>query len=267
MAYTLIATLFVGYYFVFLPGFPQHREIQSTWTLGWVMSGTTIALAYIPAALLAWRAIRSDRAWRHRIRLLLVAAGVSFLLANHHWFVTPHQPIHFTRGYIWTPLWLSGLPTLAAILETLSRRLNTLTPLGLAALVVVATSDNTGFLLVNALQPPAPGFGLSSDERAAFDEFNRTRFRGVLLTDDERLGYLAAAMTTARPWIGHKYNTPKFDERLTALAAFKSTSAAGELLEQVDAALTADPRVTRRLQDAGWSRSWSSGSLSLWLKR
>jgi hypothetical protein len=264
--YTAIAAAFGAYYFLFLPRFPQHQEIQNTWTLGWTLSGPTILLAYTPAALLAWLAIRSNSAWRRQSRFLLIAAGVSFLLANHQWFITPRQPIHFTRGYIWTPLFLAGLPTLAALFDRLRARgliVAGVTILGLAA---VAVSDNVGFLVINATSPTRPGFGLTKDEQDAFADLNSRRLTGVLLTDDERLGYLAAAMTSARPWIGHKYNTPEFDDRLNKLAAFKATRAAGELLTEVDLVLTADPRVLRRVQDAGWERVAQHGSLELWGK-
>jgi len=284
-AYAAIAAVFVAYYFLVLPRFPQHQEIQHTWTLGWTLSGLTILLAYAPAAVLAWLAIRSNAAWRRQTRFLLIAAGVSFLLANHQWFITPRQPIHFTRGYIWTPLFLIGLPTLASLFDRLFNSLplppgeragvrgtRSKTPpkaIGLLAITLLgalALSDNAAFLLINATSPTPPGFNLTKDEQAAFHDLNTKRLTGVLLTDDDRLGYLAAAMTSARPWLGHKYNTPKFDDRQTRLAAFKSTTTAGDLLEEVDLALTADPRVTRRLQDNDWQKLSTQGDLTLWSK-
>ncbi|QDT56016.1 hypothetical protein Pan44_40650 [Caulifigura coniformis] len=287
ITYFFIAAAFVAYYFVFLPRFPQHREIQHTWTLGWTLSGPTILVAYAPVALLAWLAIRDNSAWRRHVRFLLIAAGVSFLLANHQWFITPRQPIHFTRGYIWTPLFLIGLPTLASLFDRLFNTAPTPLPSGeragvrgdrsntppkaigflaIALLFALALSDNAAFLLINATSPTPPGFNLTADEQAVFHDLNTKHLTGVLLTDDDRLGYLAAAMTSARPWLGHKYNTPKFDDRQTRLAAFKSTTAAGDLLEEVDLALTADPRVTRRLHDNDWQKLSTQGDLQLWQK-
>jgi hypothetical protein len=278
ITYVLIALAFVAYYFLFLPRFPQHREIQHTWTLGWTLPGPTILLAYTPAALLAWLAIRNNSAWRRQSRFLLIAAGVSFLLANHQWFITPRQPIHFTRGYIWTPLFLAGLPTLYALFERLlpidnlqfaicNLRLTRLPRfLVLFALIPLALSDNAAFLAINATSSTPPGFPLNHDEQAAFADLNSNHLTGVLLTDDDRLGYLAAALTSVRPWLGHKYNTPHFEDRQTKLAAFKSTTAAGDLLDEVDLALTADPRVTRRLHDNGWQKLTTHGDLQLWQK-
>ncbi len=266
VAFGLTAASFAAYYFGFLPRFPQHREIQHTWTLGWTLSGPTILLAYAPAAVLAWLAIRRDRAWRREVRFLAVAAGVSFLLANHQWFLTPRQPIHFTRGYIWTPLFLAGLPTIERVLDWLQTRLRAAAPLALIALAALAVSDNAAFLLINATSAVPPGFALTADERAMFDELNDRQADAVLLTDDDRLGYLAAAMTRVRPWIGHKYNTPKFDERQNRLAVFKSTSAGGDLLNEVGLAITADPRVVRRLQDDDWQKLTAHGDLQLWMK-
>jgi hypothetical protein len=134
------------------------------------------------------------------------------------------------------------------------------------AIAALATSDNAAFLLINATTTSPPGFGLTQDERAAFAHLNSNHLTGILLTDDDRLGYLAAALTSTRPWLGHKYNTPNFDDRQTKLAAFKSTTAAGDLLDEVNLALTADPRVIRRLQDNNWQKLSTHGHLQLWQK-
>jgi hypothetical protein len=134
------------------------------------------------------------------------------------------------------------------------------------AITTLALSDNTAFLLTAATSTPPPGFHLTTDEQAAFHDLNTKHLTGVLLTDDDRLGYLAAAMTTTRPWLGHKYNTPQFDARQTKLAAFKSTTTAGDLLAEVDLALTTDPRIIRRLQDNDWQHLTTHGQLQLWQK-
>jgi hypothetical protein len=36
----------------------------------------------------------------------------SFFFANHELFIDPVQPIPFTRGYIWTSLFLLVIPSL-----------------------------------------------------------------------------------------------------------------------------------------------------------
>ena len=117
---------------------------------------------------MALAAIR-DREWRRTCSFLLTAAAVSFLLANHHWFITPRQPIHFTRGYIWTPLWLTGLPMLARVIEAIVRQPRAWAVVCGSLLSLVIVSDNVGFLGISARRALEIGFTLSAEERAAFE--------------------------------------------------------------------------------------------------
>lgn len=261
-----VGAAFGAYYFVFLPRFPAHRELQEVWTLGWTMSGATIVLAYGVPLLLALGAISRDADWRRRTAFLMTAAAVSFLLANHHWFITPRQPIHFTRGYIWTPLWLIGLPTLARLLDRLVLQppLRAIALGGVLSAVIV--SDNFAFLTISAGRGAEAGFTLSADERRAFGAISALGTRGVLLTEDEQLSYLAAVYTPARPYYGHKYNTPQFEQRRERVRALVDGGTDEELLKTCHVVLTRSATLGPRLETAGWKPVGLYGDLRLWTK-
>jgi hypothetical protein len=260
-----VSAAFGAYYFVYLPSFPAHNELQETWTLGWTLTPLMMLLAYSPALALAATALSRDPEWRRRCAFFATAAVVSFLLANHHWFMTPRQPIHFTRGYIWTPLWIMGLPTLTRMMDFL-RASSGWRVAGRILLASLVVSDNAIFLATCSQRVRATGFSLSSAEREAFAKLAAISDRGVLLTDDERMGYLAAAYAPVRPYFGHKYNTPRFEERRDRMARFQSGEEDPELLNAAEFFLTRSPSVASRLERDRWRRIGTFADLQLWRK-
>jgi hypothetical protein len=220
-------------------------------------------LAYLPAAIAAGVAVTRDAAWRNRCQFLLTAAVVSFLLANHQWFMTPHQPIHFTRGYIWTPLWLAGLPALAQLLNRGTQPHRRWPSVVVATLGAMAVLDNAGFLVSSSLHARDYGFGLNRAERQAFAAISRLQQAGTLLTDDARLGYLAAVYTPARPWFGHKYNTPQFEDR-KRLAEQLADGTTIEIPPEIELILTESTPLKERLYREHWSEMGRYDSLALW---
>jgi hypothetical protein len=222
-----------------------------------------ILLAYAPAAILAAVAVSRDAVWRRRCHFLITAAAVSFLLANHQWFMTPHQPIHFTRGYIWTPLWLAGLPVLVQLLNWGTQVHRRWPSLATAALGVLIVSDNAGFLATSSVHSRDYGFGLSRSERDAFVAISQLSSPGVLLTDESRLGYLAAVYTPARPWLGHKYNTPRFDDR-KQIADRLASGASAEIPPEIGQILTRSSPFNAQLYANGWTEMGRFESLVLW---
>lgn len=220
-AMLFIAAAFFWYYGVFLHSIPQHQELQSAWRRDWSLDGRTMLLADGPVAL--WAAIRlyRDRGRPDRgKRLWICMAAVTFLLANHEWFVQPMQPVHFDRGYLWTPLFLLGAPVMQSSFCWLRERLPPLlrAPL-LAALFLLFVSDNLVFLARMMAENPLHGFYLSPDVRRAFEKANHQRYDGVLIAYGGDVSYLAATYTSLRPFCGHWANTPNFPSRIEEQAA------------------------------------------------
>ncbi|MBI3467641.1 MAG: hypothetical protein HY000_31925 [Planctomycetes bacterium] len=239
-----LLVLFLSYNLLFLGLFEQHRELVRNWSVKWTLDWAATWRAYLPLA-----AIAAVRCWRERgqmdrtARFLLTCWATSFLLANHDWFVRPHQPVHFTRGYIWMPLCLLGLPMLEGTLLWLSntrRRLFCgLVPLLLAA--VLAVSDNAAFLVQYAQRRAEYGFFLTPAVRDLFRQMREHDLRGVLLPPNPRLGYLLAVYTRARPYLGLAFNTPSFYERQRQMMDWFANGQGGPWFSIIDYVLV--PRV------------------------
>ena len=220
VAVALLLLLFLAYHFWLLPQGAEHRALMARWSLDWSLGALAMLLAYgllLPPALLQ---LRREGLAQARTRLLLTLLLVSLALAQHDLLIAPRQPLHFTRGYIWMPLFLLGAPLLVAWLRSLLRQAR---PLALA-LVALLLLDNAAWLTLQAVQN-AGGFGaartLSGNERAAFAALSMPRYAGHLLVPAEpRLGYDATLYTPLVAWYGHEHATPDGEARLAALAAW-----------------------------------------------
>ena len=111
-AWTALALgAFLAYHLLYLPRFPEHRAIMEYWSLDWSISAKSVLMAYGPLAGLAATRLWLDRRTLTSSELFLVVCfAVSFLLVIHDRFMSPIEPLHFTRGYIWMPLCLPGFP-------------------------------------------------------------------------------------------------------------------------------------------------------------
>lgn len=236
-----LAALHVAYYLLFLPRFPEHRQLQEQWTLHWTLTFPQSVIAYGIVAAFAIARIRSrDRArevvsqWPNR--LLIVWVLVCLALENHELFLPRAiQPIHFTRGYSWIGLFLLGVPTLVSAFDRLLKRGDAKPKVFAAAgLVFFLVVDNAVWVGANSAQAvgiqlgrklPADsltlGFGLTDDQRNLFDWLSEPRNRGkVVLSEDETVGYLLTVYTPLRSWRSHYANTPWNRPRLNELRAF-----------------------------------------------
>jgi hypothetical protein len=220
---SLIAIAFVAYYAVFLNLFPEHRLIASQMSLNWGYSAATFVPAEaLVAALALWR-IRNYRlagavVRSSRNRLLLVWFLVAFALANHEFAVSPRQPIHFDRGYVWTALFFLGAPVLLQLLTALQIRLSR-TGARIATVLVLGLflSDNIAWFAsyIAAFHSRVPAdIRLKDEEREVLDRLNDPALFGdLLISDDRSIGYLAIAETPLRSWTAHWLETPHFRER------------------------------------------------------
>jgi hypothetical protein len=243
-AVTLLLAAHAGYYLMLLPRDPDHLQVMRQFASPWLLEWT----AYIPAyalvgALAAWRL----RTWQRaravlsmpRARLFSAWFLVSVSLAKHELYALPIQPLHFTRGYIWTPLFLLGAPTLVAVYaRLLSYPRRVLGALTTAAVLLLITSDNLVWLgdrtfggPLSAIPAPDPvvptpdefrmGVAISASQRAVLRWLDQPQQTGALVvTDDLTIGYLTPTYTALRSWLGHRTNTPWATEREAELARF-----------------------------------------------
>jgi hypothetical protein len=139
--------LHIGYYLGYLNLYEGHRSVAKNFAQDWQLYIWQFVPAYsIVTILLLWL-------WRKPSlfinyfknpthRFFVVWAFVAFALANHEFAFKPIQPIHFTRGYIWTGLFLAALPTLGHILLYIQQAVKTKYKFIFVAFVLFFLSDN-----------------------------------------------------------------------------------------------------------------------------
>jgi hypothetical protein len=154
----------------------------------------------------------------------------AFLLANHDLFISPRQPIHFTHGYLWVPLFLIGAPMMTRITAWLlaaPRRI------GLPALIALSglfLFDNAGWftgagvdLLRNGNSDsffPNPIYIRPSAEDV-LQRLNGEVFAdGLVVSNAPALSYQVIVYTPLRAWYQPEmWNTSYFAERLAEVHA------------------------------------------------
>ena len=160
-------------------------------------------------------------------RLLLVWLLISFALANHEFLMAPREPLRFTRGYLWMPLFLIGAPVLAALLDRLwsaRGRWRWPAPCAVALLVALFLLDNAAFLALEirglAAGAPRPE-QLTRVERQLLAALDDPRFEGNMVATSRRpIGYMATVYTPLRAWYSHRQQTPSAALRRQRLVAF-----------------------------------------------
>jgi hypothetical protein len=227
LAAALLAIFALGfaYYLWFLPTqSAEHADLEQLWRVAsFPLEALSALLGWGPVALLAmatltFRLVPFDRLQR----LLWVMAGGSLLLANHELFIAPHQPLHFTRGYVWTPLLLLGLPALQRVFAWLGR--------GHRAAVVLAAAlfllDNATWLSIQLfanLKGAGYQLDLTSDQRAVIQRLREPALADhLLIVDDRTFSIIATVHTPLRTWVSHIASTPYADQRLAEVEAWRS---------------------------------------------
>ncbi|MEZ6122152.1 MAG: hypothetical protein R3C49_03120 [Planctomycetaceae bacterium] len=214
----LLLTLLLGYYKVWLPRFPTHAALQDTWSLNWRMEWSTVLYAYTPVATLAFLALWKKRFLAGRQeQFLLLAAAVAFGLTIHDRILPrPVQPLHFSRGYIWTPLFLIGIPQVVHLISRLQRIPTQWRRPLIAACLCLAVFDNVAFSLTHCYwqytATGEEGFLLTTDDRAVLDVL-QTAESPVIFCEDLDFSYLLPTYVPSRPWLCHKFNTPDYVKR------------------------------------------------------
>lgn len=221
------------YYLWFLLRSPDHAALLEQWRLAWNLPALSALLAWGPVGLLAlWRVRRADlfreTFGRAENRLLGVWFVVSLLLANHELFLTPHQPLHFTRGYVWTPLFLLGWPVLRDALESFARSRRLAGALAVSLLASVGLSDNALWFAERLGRASgareAQGLYMPRELAARLRTLDRPENANrVLVTTSPLEGYFAAALTPLRPVLSHPFNTPEADARGKEIEIFVRT--------------------------------------------
>ena len=208
------------YYLAFLPQIPSHRLLMDQWTLDWSIKYPTILGAYWLVGGLAVIRCRTSRRFAECFadpfhRFLGISFALSFVLANHEAFLAPRQPIHFTRGHIWLPLCLLGLPVLADVGKQLHGFLK---PIAILCFGLLIFSDNLVFFGLGCAKPR--GIYLSEPHREVLTFLAEHDEQPIVVSENELLAYLSATYSSARPYVGHFANTPGIAEKRSSMGQF-----------------------------------------------
>lgn len=243
-AMLLLLLLFHLFYNVFLLNlFPEHRSLFEQWSLSWNEPLWTFLPADFLVGLFAWLALRKWKLAAELLskpanRLLLTWFVVSFLLVHHDLVMQPRQPLHFSRGYVWIPLFLLGTQPLLRMLEWWFSLPGTFfRVLAVGAVLLIGLSDNLAWMGLHTLMAVAPrlgitwlpqdGFCLSPADRQLYVWLmNRPAPHTELLItpqSDSPVVYLAMVYTDYRGWYSHYASTPFADQRKRELADFFDT--------------------------------------------
>lgn len=245
-----LAAAHAGYYLIYLNSFAEHRALHEQWTLPFLLPFESFVLASIPVAAFAvWR-MRSLERVREILRspanrLLLGWFVVTLILVNHNLFMRPIQPVHFSRGYQWIPVFLLAVPAIIALFSSLQTvRPRSLAVFATAGAMALFVSDNAVWLGIRSAQAlgvagnhfadafdpgntvttrakSALGLGLTTEELQVFRVMNDPANRGfVVVSADPIIGYLTTVYTPLRSWRSHYANTPESEKRDEELHQF-----------------------------------------------
>jgi len=223
-AILLITIFHLSYYLIYLNNFPEHRQLFAQYSASWTYSLWVVIPAYSLFFLLSLFAGKQNKI--HPVlsapqqRLFLCWAVISFLLSKHEWFITPRQPLHFTRGYTWTGLFLFSLPVLRFLFYSWRHRYRVLV---LSVLTLLLLNDNilwTINLLRKKEKTEWEGH-LSQPTREMLQYLSANSSPADLLIGNATLvNYLANVYSPANAWISHPYNTPDIPNRQLLMDQF-----------------------------------------------
>ncbi len=214
------------YYWFFLGRFLEHQSVVKQWSLPWSLHFRNYLPAYaVVAAFAVWRVRNLPLAKEFfavpQNRLLVIWFVTAFALAKHDLFIRPVQPLHFTRGYIWMPLFLIGAPSLVSLLERLCARPVRLGYLACAVIIVAAFLSDNAVWFGRFLHGYDQGIRLTQDQAQLISWMGKADGEKFLVISQSPLiGYMATVYTPLRAWRSHVFTTPQSSLRQQQLDSF-----------------------------------------------
>jgi len=219
------------YYGVYLPSFEEHRAVTKIFTAyvwGALLYLENMLPAYCLVALMVCFTFKNTHAFRHyfsdsKFRLALIWFIVSLLLSNNEAFLRhPIQPAHFTRGYIYTALFLLGSGFLVQLLNRIHLK-KLRGNIAIVMLLILFCSDNISWFCFHIFYPGHIAHAelcLPKDDVTLLDKINTLDKKPYLLVSlDSNICYHAMVHTPYRSWRS-KASTPNSEEKLTKMNHF-----------------------------------------------
>ena len=199
----------IAYNFLILPQNASHKALMNQWTINWSAPITTFLLAYtfvIVSALLSlknkWFTLKNEFGW-----FLLCWLITNVSLENHQYFIKPHQPLHFSHGYVWFCLFLMGLPALIHLTNNLKN-------MYLYAISMVFVADNvTWFSLKSMGQLFHGGIYLTQDEYQTLQFLKQPNNANFVVSENEKIAYFNLYYSNNSSYTSHVFNTPNIADK------------------------------------------------------
>lgn len=207
--------LLLWYYLYYLNQFADHRSFSEQHALNWYIRIVRMIPAYAIAGTLAgFTLVRLRPAFLNSFynRLFICWFFVAFLLAKHELFIKPMQPIHFTRGYIWTSLFLIGIPALEVFFAHIQR--SKYKTYILSVFIFIFLLDNFTWILryVISYGRSKSVTYITSEEHKILNIISKNSNNNTLLigysSGEEILPYLSLVYSNAYSWLSHPFTTP-----------------------------------------------------------
>jgi hypothetical protein len=211
------------YYLVYLNGFPEHRIVSEQYALNWRYRFYNFIPAYAIVAFLAGLAIRISPSVKQflansQTRLFGCWALVAFALANHEMFMKPMQPLHFTRGYVWTGLFLLGLPALQWCYDFLAKKQWGKKALIIASVVFLSDNALWVFNYCRFTIKDASATHITAPQQALLNWLGKnTTNKTLIIGKEEDMNYLATVYSPAYSWYSHPFTTPSYAQKKQSL--------------------------------------------------
>jgi hypothetical protein len=222
----LILAFHIYYYLFYLNQFEDHRSVNDQYSLNWRLRFFHMIPAYCIVGILAIVSVIKTKSIKNFLsssitRLLLCWFIIAFTLANHELFISPPmQPLHFTRGYVWTSLFLLGLPALQLIYTKAEKRKGY--KLLLILFTILFLSDNfiwiANYVRNRSANPSITHISKEEDEILKWLEKNTTN--NSLILGSDYIPYLSTVYTKAYPWSSHPFTTPFYKKKSNAYESF-----------------------------------------------
>jgi hypothetical protein len=207
--------LFIVYYKMYMTQFDSYQSIVEKWTLNWNLKFITEIFAYLPIFLFFVYQLRKKSLLInffknpfHRF-LFLYFAG-SFLLANHEMFMNPIQPIHFTHGNIYIPLFLLASK---GIVSFFNNNKSTLSIVMSVLVFGILIFDNLSWFpaqyYINVSRRYSDAIRIIPTQKRIINYINENyNYNYLLLSEFATIDYYATAYTSVHSLVPHAFNTP-----------------------------------------------------------
>jgi hypothetical protein len=222
----VIIVLHLYYYLYYLNQFPEHKSVSEQFSVNWRLRFFNMIPAYVLVAPLAvfsiFKLSKPGIFFKNtHNRLLICWLIVVVLLSNHELFMKPMQPIHFTRGYDWTAMFLLGLSALQALYNYVLKIKKGIIYLSLLACLFLSDNFLWIFNYIRFTNKTTSVMYITPEQKEVLaiikdNSDNKT----LLVSGDYELSMLNTVYTKAWSWISNPYTTPFYARKKQAYDNF-----------------------------------------------